>query len=45
MTVPIALDEKPDGSTVDDFLRAGIEFDLPDEGADVDLAGVEAIPQ
>ena len=45
VTVPLALNEKPDGSTIDDFLRAGVDFDLPDEGAAVDLEAVIKIPQ
>ena len=45
VTVPLALDEKVDPSTIDDFLRAGVDFDLPDEGATVDLEAVIDIPQ
>ena len=45
VTVPIALEEKPDGSTIDDFLRAGVDFDLPNEGVAVDLEAVIDIPQ
>ena len=45
VVVPLGLDEKPDGSTPDDFLRAGVDFDIPSKGADADLESVVDIPQ
>ena len=45
VTVPLALDVKLDLSGIGDFLRVGVDWDLPNVGGDVDLAGVWDIPQ
>lgn len=45
VTVPLALDEELDEGAFADFLRAGLDFDLPGEGRDVDLEAVVDIPQ
>ena len=41
--VPMALDEEIDISSIDEFLRAGVDFDVPDEGGDVDLPAAVTI--
>ena len=45
LEVPIDITEERYKDALDDWLRAGVDFDLPDEGSDVDLEGDFDLPQ
>ena len=45
VAVPLALDVNLDLSSIDDFLRVGVDWDLPGVGGDIDLSGQWDIPQ